>query len=306
MTGEAMTRRIEEARNMHPTWGGRKLRRFLQNQGLQGIPAPSTITEILRRKGLLNESLTGPSAFTRFEKEYPNILWQMDFKGDFVLGCGSRCHPLTVLDDHSRYALCIQALPGQATSQVRETLTKVFQTYGLPKGILCDNGSPWGSHSDHGLTPLGVWLLLHGVDVLHGRPYHPQTQGKLERFHRTLKEDVVRVASYGDLEHVQQAFDAYRAEYNTQRPHESLGLQVPSACYHASLRAFPATTPEPEFEPGGVIRIVQDKGSIYFKGKEYTVPRALHRYPVALYETDIDGIYDVRFGHRIVAQVDLR
>jgi transposase InsO family protein len=297
---------IVEERARRTTWGGRKLKWTLENQGHTGVPAPSTITAILRRKGLLNESLTGPSAFTRFEKEYPNELWQMDFKGDFVLGCGSRCHPLTILDDHSRYVLCIQALPRQATAQVQETLTKVFQMYGLPKGILCDNGSPWGSHSDHGLTPLGVWLLLHGVDVLHGRPYHPQTQGKLERFHRTLKEDVVRAASYGDMVHVQSAFDAYRVEYNTERPHESLGLKVPSACYQASLRAFPAITPEPEFEPGGAIRKVQKNGFIAFKGKELRVPKALCSFPVALYETDVDGVYDVKFCHPTVAQVDLR
>ena len=142
---------------------------------------------MLRRHGLLDPAESGTHrAFVRFERPDPNDLWQMDFKGHFPAGQG-RCHPLTVLDDHSRYALGLEACAGETLATVREQVTRLFRRYGLPKAILTDNGSPWGTCGGTGPSGFEVWLMRLGVRLLHGRPYHPQTQGKDERFHRTLE-----------------------------------------------------------------------------------------------------------------------
>jgi transposase InsO family protein len=191
-TAEAIEARVLGVRHEHRAWGGRKIRRVLRNEGLAGVPSASTITEILGRHGLLDGPGAGePRAVRRFEHEQPNDLWQMDFKGHIAMAKG-RCHPLTMLDDQSRYRLELGACANERTLTVRERMTSVFRRHGLPKRILADNGSPWGtSGSDQRHTPLTVWLLDLEVPVSHGRPYHPQTQGKDERFHKTMKAEVL-------------------------------------------------------------------------------------------------------------------
>ena len=181
---------LEEAvlrlRNEHPAWGGRKIRARLQHLGWAAVPAASTITGILRRHGLIDpEESAKHKAWRRFEAEAPNDLWQMDFKGHIPAAQG-RCHPLTVLDDHSRYALGLEACGDERGATVQERLTRIFRRYGLPHKMMMDNGSPWGSDAAHPHTLLTVWLLRLGVKVGHSGPYHPQTLGKDERFHRCL------------------------------------------------------------------------------------------------------------------------
>src|SRR5262245_1603547 len=163
-------------------WGGRKIAHVLKRR-LDRVPA-STITAILRRHGKLEDRRhQHPGPYQRFERATPNDLWQMDFKGDFAIGRG-RCHPLTVLDDHSRYALGIVACSNEQDGTTRQCLVAIFRRYGLPLAMLMDNGSPWGNTSGERHTIFTVWLMRLGIKVSHGRPYHPQTQGKDERFHR--------------------------------------------------------------------------------------------------------------------------
>ena len=245
------------------TWCGRKLRRRLQDLGHRDVPAASTCTEILRRASLLETARTcGP--MQRFERQLPNELWQMDHKGDFATQAGPRCHPLTVLDDHSRYNLVLDAAANQRTATVQIVLTAAFERYGLPEAILCDNGGPWGNVSEGaGHTPLTVWLLRLGVRVLHGRPYHPQTQGKEERFHRTLKRELLSRHTWRDLAHCAELFPRYRQRYNHERPHDSLDGDTPVARYRPSVRALPSHLPLPEYA-GMHVRIVRAKGVITF------------------------------------------
>ncbi len=233
--------------------------------GVEQVPAASTITEILRRRDLLSE-LKGCQAFQRFERERPNELWQMDFKGHFGLGAGGRCHPLTVLDDHSRYALVLQACGNEQGQTVQEQLRQAFRSYGLPQSMLMDNGSPWGDDRESPWTPLTVWMLRLGVRVIHGGPYHPQTQGKEERFHRTLVAEVLQGRVFRDLQECQARFDEWRVIYNYERPHEALDLAVPGSRYEPSGRSFPEQLPEREFSPTDVLR----KGA---KGGMVLVPR---------------------------------
>ena len=181
---QAVIRWRHESRN---SWGGRKLARLLAGQGGPAL-APSTVTGILRRAGLLDGAAApGQRPLQRFERAAPNELWQMDFKGHFPLLSRSRCHPLTVLDDHSRFSLVLKACADERGETVRSVLTSAFRRYGLPAAMLMDNGAPWGSDHDHPFTAFSLWLIRLGIRVAHGRAYHPQTQGKDERFHRTLK-----------------------------------------------------------------------------------------------------------------------
>ena len=180
----------------------------------------------------------------------------MDFKAGWPGGPG-RCHPLTILDDHSRYALGLAACANQRTATVRAHLVAAFQRYGLPDRLLVDNGSPWGQRPAHPYTPLTVWLRRLGIAVSHSRPYHPQTLGKDERFHGTLQRDLGGQPPRPDLGAWQTAFDAWRHEYNHVRPHESLALAVPATRYHVSPRPYPAQLPPLPYGPDDQVRRVQ-------------------------------------------------
>ena len=297
--------RVVALRAEHPCWGGRKLRRLLEWEGMAPVPAASTITAILRRHGLLDGPGAGEARdWVRFEHPEPNDLWQMDFKGHFPIAIG-RCHPLTLLDDHSRYALEIGACGDEREKTVRQRLERLFRRYGLPRRILADNGPPWGA-PDQALTRIGVWLLDLGIGLSHGKPCHPQTQGKEERFHRTLKTEVLAGRSFTSLDEAQAAFDVWREIYNTRRPHEAIGLEVPASRYRPSGRDMPAVIEPPEYCPEDLVRIVNDAGCISFKSRRFWVSKAFVGRPVALRATSTDGLLDLYYRRQLLAQVDLR
>ena len=294
-------------RQAHPAWGARKLRHRLHTLGWQPVPAASTVTRILHRHDLILAAGAGatPGRWQRFEHPVPNSLWQMDFKGRVATLAGVG-HPLTVLDDHSRFNLCLQVLPNQQTAGVQGRLTDTFRTYGLPDGLLMDNGSPWGDDADHPWTPLTVWLVRVGTRVSHSAPYHPQTLGKDERFHRTLAAEVLSTRQWRDLVHCQGACDRWRTVYNTERPHEALGYAVPASRYQPSLRPFPEGLPPIEYPAGLLVRKVQQGGHCTVQGRPFTVPKAFAGYPVGLRPTPVDGVYDVLFCHQRILELDLR
>jgi transposase InsO family protein len=305
-THENLEQVIIALRGKHPDWGGRKLRRRLLDLGHRDVPAPSTITDILRRHGLLDPARAGRVRdHQRFTHPYPNDLWQMDFKGHFALDYG-RCHPLTVLDDHSRYNLALRACDNERGTTVQTELTGTFRRYGLPERMLVDNGSPWGNDSQSQITPFTVWLMRLGIRVTHARPYHPQTLGKDERFHRTLKREVLSHAVFHHLDECQRRFDRWRETYNLERPHEALALDVPAQHYQPSRRTFPEILPPIDYGPGETVRKVQAKGELFYLGHVYRIPKALRGFPVALRPTDQDGIVSICFCHTQVAEIDLR
>jgi transposase InsO family protein len=304
-TGAATERAVLDLRARHPAWGGRKLRARLQALGQAEVPAASTITAILRRHGLLGGRAGQPRDFVRFEHAAPNDLWQMDFKGHFALADGRRCHPLTVLDDHARFALGLRACADEQGATVQRELTALFRLYGLPRRMLMDNGSPWGDDPDNPYTPLTVWLLRLGVGVAHGRPYHPQTQGKDERFHRTLKAEVLTGGPLADLVVAQGRFDAWRGVYNGERPHEALGLQVPASRYRPSPRPFPEVLPPIAYGPGDVVRRVQEGGWFSYRGRDYRVAVAFRGYPIALRADGHGGQLQVWFCHAHLGTINL-
>jgi transposase InsO family protein len=309
-TAEVYERAVVALRQQHPCWGGRKLHRVLLNQGHDEVPAPSTITHILRRHGLMPGSQVagGPKPWQRFEHASPNDLWQMDFKGTIAVGTG-RCDPLTVLDDHSRYNLVLQATPDMRGATVQRALTETFRRYGLPVRMNMDNGSPWGSPGgdSRGLSELSLWLVRLGIRVSFSTPAHPQTNGKDERFHRSLKAEVINGRAFVDHAHVQQAFDTWRAIYNDMRPHEAIGMVVPSARYRPSPRRFPEVLPAIDYAPHDTVLIVLSNGVVKFQGHYMKVSKALRGLPVAARprETE-DGVYELYFSHHRLATIDMR
>lgn len=306
-TEPALEAQVLAVRATYPAWGGRKIRRRLQELGHHELPSASTITAILRRQGRVEPAEAAKHRpWQRFEHATPNALWQMDFKGHVALARGGRCHPLTVLDDHSRYAICLQACADEQTATVQARLTATFRRYGLPDALLVDNGAPWGDTGAQPYTRLGVWLLRLGIQVRHSRPYHPQTQGKGERFHRTLNAEVLQGRLLQDLADSQVAFDTWRVIYNTIRPHESLQMATPASRYIPSARMFPDRLPPIAYGPGAQVRKVQAKGELYYQGRAFLIGRAFIGYPVALRETEEDGVLAVYFCHQRVAHIHLR
>jgi transposase InsO family protein len=305
-TPAALEERVVALRDAQSAWGGRTLQTRLQTLGYAGVPAPSTITAILRRHGRAVGERSAPSRpWRRFEAAHPNALWQMDFKGHFGLGSG-RCHPLTVLDDHSRFALGLRACGDERAATVERELGALFARYGLPERMLTDNGPPWGNAAGRDrYTKLAVWLIRLGIRVLHGRPYHPQTQGKAERFHRTVAAEVLAGQQFRDCRDAQRHFDRWRDVYNTERPHRALAMQPPISRYAPSPRSLPPTLPPIEYAPDDDIRRVQWNGEIYLAGHRFRIGKAFHGYPVALRPTVIDGELEVFFCHQRVRRIRL-
>jgi transposase InsO family protein len=304
-TAGAIEAAVLSERHAHPAWGARKLHARLIGT-IVALPSASTVAAILQRAGAIDPAESAKHRpFQRFEHAHPNQLWQTDFKGHVPLARG-RCHPLTVLDDHSRYALGVAACADETGATVQTQFTTIFRRYGLPERILFDNGAPWGGHGDDRYTALTVWLLRLGIALSHGRPYHPQTQGKDERFHRTLMDELLGNRCYLDLPSCQAAFDTWRAEYNHDRPHQALAYAVPASHYAVSPRSLPASLPPITYGPSCQVRRVQGKGEISFQGRDFLVGRAFHGHPVGLRPTDTDGRWEVYFCQQIVTTIDCR
>lgn len=304
-TSAEMEARVLAIREEHPSWGGRKIRRRLQNLG-ESSPAASTITEILRRHGLIAAAdSSAREPYGRFERSAPNELWQIDFKGEFRMSNGRYCYPLTLLDDHSRYAIGLLACGDQRRVTVQAHLTTLFRRYGLPQAIYADNGPPWGSmHSPGRHTRLTAWLMRLDVQVIHGAPYHPQGRGKQERFHRTLKAELLQGRCFDDLAHAQARFDPWREMYNQDRPHEGLELGVPSDRYHTSPREFPEQLAAFEYSDRFETRKVNRVGQFQFRGKTYKASEAFSGERVGISATDRAGVWDVWYCHFRIGQLD--
>ena len=296
---------VLEVRDEHPKWGARKIKKYLENRGHCGLPSPSTITAILGRHGRLDTEGVVGGPWNRFEHEHPMDLLQMDFKGHFPIRDG-RCHPLSLIDDHSRYLLGLEACRNERCETVQERLTEIFRRYGLPDSINTDNGPPWGSLGAHGqITALGLWMIRLGIKLSRSREYHPQTNGKVERFHSTLKAEVLQARSFNNIDECQATFDEWRDVYNFERPHQALDLKTPSERFQMSDRRFPEELPEIEYGPDDEIRKVHDGGIICFRGTRYRVGRELKGLPVAVRRTVDDGEFDVFCIRQRVLHINL-
>lgn len=281
-TPEAVERRILELRTENPGWGAKTLRKVLENQGEQNLPCVKTVNNILHRHGCISpEESQKRQPFTRYEKEKCNMMWQTDFKGEFRMEDNNYCYPLTIIDDHSRFS--IKIAPRLSTKNiVIPVFTEVFHEYGLPDSILSDNGAQFAGFRK-GYTQFERWLMELDILPIHGRIKHPQTQGKIERFHRTMKQELLNHISISNIDDAEVQFGDWREKYNNIRPHEALGMKTPGQVYIASPRAYPEKIRDWEY--GGEYHVIKVNSWGYAR---------FDKWQVYLSETMIDKYIEFR------------
>ena len=283
------------------SWGALEIHAFLHAQG-RAAPSIRTVHGILRRHGRVK--VAGPRAGPhRFERSLPNELWQMDYKGPLLVG-GQTRYLFSVLDDHSRYALALRLCPDQTMATVWPILWDLFGEAGLPQAILSDNGFAPRGASYGGLSWLAARLSRLWVQTPHGRAYHPQTQGKVERWHRTLDEEVFGGLDWGNEAVLIGQLEAWRqGTYNSVRPHEALGNDVPVRHWYKSERPRPAYLPAVTYPDGVQTRKVMQKGEISWRGYELLVGSGLTGERVGVREDA--GEIVLSYGTREVRRFDV-
>jgi len=296
-----------QARQLHPSWGALKLLAWLARRHPRcEFPAPSTVSELLKRAGLVKPRRRNPRmpAYTRpfMQAAEPNDLWSADFKGHFRTGDGRYCYPLTISDGFSRYLLLCRGLLKPSTAAVRPWFEHAFREYGLPLAIRTDNGPPFAARALSGLSELSIWWLRLGIRPERIEPGCPQQNGRHERLHRTLKREST-LPPRASLRAQQHAFEYFRAEYNDERPHQALGQCTPTEFYQPSNRTYPSRVPEVEYPRGFIVRRVRYAGTIKWQGRFVYVSHVLRGEPVGLYQTGEDT-WSVYFGTLQLGRLD--
>lgn len=299
---------VMEVAMQYPVWGESKVRQeCLRQYPAVRFPSARTVGRIMDRYGHHpGGQHTGPQGWQRFETPAPNSLWQMDFKGWFRTTDRRTIHPLSVLDDHSRFLLGLEACTNQTRETVWASLTRLFDTYGLPERMLTDNAGPWGAPGERAPTGLAIWLMRLGIALIHGRPYHPQTQGKVERFHRTLKAELLARSTFPTVADTQHQFDLFRATYNTRRIHQAVRNRYPADVYRVSGRPYPHVLVPPEYPDAIAIRKVGYNGTISYANHRLRVHNLLGGEYVGLYPTEEGDIIDIMYYRTTLRTVDLR
>jgi transposase InsO family protein len=289
------------ARKQHPTWGPRKLKAWLEDRDeTLKLPAPSTIGDLLRREGLVHRrrrriKLPVPQSPLGIQIEEPNQEWDVDFKGEFLLGNGEYCYPLTMTDAFSRFLIRVRALEGTSGAGAYPVFEEAFRELGLPWSIRSDNGPPFASHGLGRLTSLSVWWIKLGIRLVRGRPHHPQDNGRHERMHRTLKAETTRPPAQ-ESRGQQKRFDGFRREYNQERPHEALGQRPPARIYRVSSRPYPNTIPKVDYPGYYEVREVGPGGVFSWRSKKVFVSHSLIGERLGLREIE-DGLWKVWFAN---------
>jgi putative transposase len=293
------------AREQHPRWGPKKLVPYLrQRQPELLLPAVSTAGEILKRHGLVpsvrRRSRPAHPGSGPLETTAPHQVWMADFKGEFRLGNGQLCYPLTLSDAHTRYVLACFALPHPTYAGTLPCFAQVFAEHGLPEAIRTDNGGPFASTAVGGLSRLNVEWIKLGIQHQRIAPGHPEQNGRHERMHRTLKAETTRPPAE-DLAGQQQRFDAFRQEFNHERPHEALG-QVPPATLHTpSPRPLPPQPPGPGYPGHFEVRQVKGSGEIKFRQRFVFLSQALQGEAVGLEEAE-EEVWSVFYYHLLLGR----
>lgn len=302
----ALEDEIVAFREKYPAIGAVKLRDMMAREGRNDLPCARTFNNIFQRHGLIERADSqAATPYERFEKSAPNEMWQADFKGHFAMSNGYRCHTLNILDDHSRFNLCVEALQGETFEDVKPVMERLFREYGLPFSFLCDNGNPWGTAQSLGYTRFEVWLMELGVLTLHGRIRHPQTQGKEERFNRSFTRECLRYHKIRDLVHAQKVFDEYRTFYNEVRPHCALQLDVPQSHYRHSSKEFPECIVPWEYGPEYKLCKVKETGYFNYNGQGYFLSEAFAGKQIAVRESHLPGQITLVFRQFKIGRIDL-
>ena len=304
-----IARLICDARRAHPEWGPVKLLDWLAPRHPRiAWPAASTAGDLLVREGLVSKRRrrqlhTHPGVVPPTTAE-PNDLWTADFKGQFTTRDGIYCDPLTMADQHCRFLLTCHGVLSTHAVLARPVFERTFRTYGLPRALRTDNGVPFATTALHGLSDLNVWWMRLGIQHQRIQPGCPQQNGAHERMHRTLKRSAIRPPR-ANLAAQQRAFNAFRTEYNTERPHEYLNGRTPASCYHASPREYPARLPAQEYPGHYLVKKVTFAGTVRFQQRLLYIATALTDHLVGLEETD-DGIWSLFFNTVLLGKLDER
>ena len=298
-TPDEVTQALLEARRRHPSWGGKKLLTLVHKRHLSwDLPHRSTVCDILNRHGMVAKKRQrrriGHPGKPTSQILAPNDVWSADYKGQFRTGNGIYCYPLTVADGFSRYLLGCQGLDSTAVAQAKPVFTRLFKEYGLPQRIRTDNGVPFATNTLARLSSLSAWWVRLGVLPELIEPGKPQQNGRHERMHRTLKAETTRPAA-GSLAAQQRKFNAFREEFNNERPHEALDMQTPACLYQPSAREMPNKIPPLEYPDRFEVRYVSANGGIRWNRDWIKVSIVCVGEYVGLEEID-DGIWNVYFG----------
>ena len=299
-TSEIIEKVIVRLRKKHPSWGPKKLKAKLsiEENGVR-IPAASTIGNILVRHGVelkvkSQRKRRATPSFLLSQSAGPNDIWGIDFKGQFRLGNGKYCYPLTVTDHFSRFILCCEALENTSSKPVQTIMEGLFKKYGLPMVIRSDNGSPFASVGLSGFSQLSVWFTSLGIRCERIEPGKPEQNGRHERMHLTLKEETTRPASQNILAQ-QERFDHFVQVFNFQRPHEALEQKIPKDVYRFSQKKFSDHSAEFDYALDDMLRRVNRGGFVRFKTHtSFYLSLAFSNYSVGLREIKL-GIWRVRF-----------
>lgn len=306
-TAEAGREMIVASKLQHQQWGPKKVMdRLRREQPHVAWPADSTAGEILKRAGLVRPRVrrrrVAPYTEPFRDCAGPNQLWSADFKGDFAMGNGRRCYPLTLSDNFSRYLLMCHALECHHDDAVRPWMEWAFREYGLPEAIRTDNGPPFASLALGGISPLAKWWIKLGIRPERIRPGKPAQNGRQERMHRTLKEAVPPQAN----RHAQQRhFDPFIEEYNWERSHEALARHTPGSVYRSSPRPYPSKLPLIEYAAGVTVRRVRHNGEIQWQGKHVYVSEVLAKEPLGLKPLGED-MWELHYSFQVLGVLNLR
>ena len=291
---------ILSVREDNPSWGGRMIHDYLLKQGKKQLPSPRTCCNILSRNGcILPEESKKHQAFKRFTREHCNDLWQTDFKGDFPLLDMKRCHPLSIIDDCSRFAIKIDCKLD--TKGTTDSFRVAFYSYGKPKSVLSDNG--WQFRGLHGgYTQFERWLMEHDVLPIHGRIMHPQTQGKVERFHRTMKYEFLNGRQFRDINDVRKQMEQWRIKYNEERPHLALNSKTPAEIYTPSERTYSEKVLKYDYD--GHTRKVNNKGYLRFAHWQIYLSETMADTILEIAGNAIGDSFNIYFRNFKIAEID--
>jgi transposase InsO family protein len=307
-TAEELRALIVQTKLRRQKWGPKKVLDWLRRERPElKWPADSTAGEILKGAGLVKPRKRRRRRVTPYSEPFaecgaPNQSWSADFKGDFLLGNGRRCYPLTITDNFSRYLLLCRALERPRQEEVQPWFEWIFRQSGLPEVIRTDNGAPFASLALGGLSQLSKWWIKLGIKPERIQPGKPAQNGRHERMHRTLKE---AVAPQSDLHEQQRHYDPFLEEYNWERSHESLGRNTPGSVYCISPRPYPAKLPEVQYESGVTVRQVRHNGEIKWRGELLYLSETLAKEPVGLKPID-EGRWELRYSFHLLGVLDER
>jgi len=306
-TSPEIVSQLIDTRLKHKNWGPKKIiARMEKLYPESSWPAPSTAGSILKKEGLVRsrhlKQRTPPYTEPFRECNRPNDVWSIDYKGQFKMGDGRLCYPLTITDNYSRYLLGCQGLYHPTHENTRPCLERAFREYGLPLAIRSDNGAPFASTGLGGISTLSAWLIKLWIRPERIVSGHPEQNGRHERMHRTLKAETAKPPR-ANLKDQQRAFDGFRKEYNIERPHEALGQEVPATFYQPSRRMLPDKLTEIEYPSYFTVRQVRHNGEIKWKGEFVYISQALAGEPVGLRQIGERG-WEVRFSFHPLGILD--